>query len=173
MLARKIILGFGFAVLMPMLIHYGIDVFAPMPSWREEASSSHYQQLNRLREDERRATSDGERTRIRAQIDQLQNQQDARNTGRQAQQEQSGRIHFFVGAPLGILVTLLGSFVRAQAIGGGLMLGGIFTFTGGCAWYWADLSRPGRFAVLLVAFAVLLWVGYQRLAELKAPKGGA
>ena len=49
------------------------------------------------------------------------------------------------------------------------MLGGIFTFTGGCAWYWTDLSRQGRFLVLLVAFIVLLWIGYQRLSELKQP----
>jgi hypothetical protein len=165
MLARKLILGFGFAVLMPMLIHYGIDVFVPTPSWRHEPSAD-YQKIYRLREDEKRAASESERVKIRAQIDQLQSQQDARTTARQ---EQSGRIHFFVGAPIGIVVTLIGSFIRAQAIGGGLMLGGIFTFTGGCAWYWADLSRPGRFAVLLVAFVVLLWVGYQRLSELKQP----
>ena len=169
MLARKLILGFGFAVLMPMLIHYGIDVFVPMPSWRDQLRSD-YQQLSRLREDEKRVASDGERAKIRAQINQIESQREAQTTARQAQQEQAGRIHFFVGAPIGILITLLGSFIRAQAIGGGLMLGGIFTFTGGCAWYWADLSRPGRFLVLLVAFVVLLWIGYQRLSEFKRPE---
>lgn len=156
MLARKIILGFGFAVLMPMLIHYGIDTVAPSPD-----STAYYSELNRLRDAEKDATGI-EKARLRAQREQFE----GRHT---AQQNQSERVHFFVGAPLGILVTLLGSFIHAQAIGGGLMLGGIFTFTGGCAYYWADLSRPGRFCVLLVAFAVLLWIGYQRLSELKQP----
>jgi len=168
MLARKLILGFGFAVLMPMLIHYGIDVIVPMPSWREDLTT-HYEQTNRLRDQERRATSVAERAQVRAQLDQLESQRRTQATARGAQREQAGRIHFFVGAPLGILVTLVGSFVRAQAIGGGLMLGGIFTFTSGCIAHWADLSGPGRFAVLLVAFAVLLWIGYQRLSELKQP----
>ncbi len=161
MLARKIILGFGFAVLMPMLIHYGIDVFLPQTDWR-----AHYQELNRLRERENDAEAPAEKARLRA-------EREAYEQRHETQREQSGRIHFFVGAPIGILVTLIGSFVHAQAIGGGLMLGGIFTFTGGCAWYWADLSRPGRFAVLLVAFVVLLWIGYQRLSELRKPKPAA
>ncbi len=157
MLARKLILGFGFAVLLPMLIHYGIDVFVPGPSSRE-----YYQQQQDISERERAASGE-QKAALRAERKQLE-------AAHQLKEDRSERVHFFVGAPLGILVTLVGSFVRAQAIGGGLMLGGILTFTGGCAWYWADLSRPGRFLVLLVAFGVLLWIGYQRLAELQKPK---
>jgi hypothetical protein len=157
MLARKLILGFGFAALLPMLIHYGIDVFIPGPDRRQ-----YYQQQQDIREREQAASSE-QKAALRRERQQLED-------AHQAQEDRSGQIHFFVGAPIGILVTLVGSFVRAQAIGGGLMLGGIFTFTGGCAWYWADLSRPGRFLVLLVAFGVLLWIGYQRLAELQKPK---
>lgn len=157
MLARKIILGFGFAVLMPMLIHYGIDVFIPPVDTR-----AYYQELQRLREREEDAGDPAEKARLREERYSLEQRHETRN-------DRSGELHFFIGAPIGIVVTLVGSFVKAQAIGGGLMLGGIFTFTGGCAWYWADLSRQGRFLVLLVAFAVLLWIGYQRLSELKRP----
>ncbi len=157
MLARKLILGFGFAALLPMLIHYGIDVFVPRLDHRQ-----YYQQQQDISERERAASGE-QKAALRAERRQLE-------TAHQHQEDHSGQVHFFVGAPMGILVTLIGSFVRAQAIGGGLMLGGICTFTGGCAWYWADLSRPGRFLVLLVAFGVLLWIGYQRLAELQKPK---
>lgn len=157
MLARKIILGFGFAALMPMLIHYGIDVFVTPVD-----SRAHYEEVGRLREREEDTSDQLEKARLREERRALERRHEiSRN--------QSGQLHFFIGAPIGIVVTLVGSFVKAQAIGGGLMLGGIFTFTGGCAWYWADLSRQGRFLVLLVAFAVLLWIGYQRLSELKHP----
>ena len=156
MLARKLILGFGFAVLMPLLIHYGIETFSPAPErtdqWRERS---------RLQERMQEASGE-EKGQLRAELDRWDEAQAAR-------QQRSSRWHFYIGAPLGILVTLVGSFVTAQAIGGGLMLGGIFTFTGGCFWYWGDLSRVGRFGVLLAAFLVLLWIGYQRLAELKTP----
>src|SRR3989338_2480829 len=156
MLARKIILGFGFAILMPLLIHQGIEVVAPTSDSRQ-----HYRELDRLREEEREA-SGAAREALRSRREHIE-------TAEQARRDQSERIHFFVGAPVGIIVTLLGSFIRVQAVGGGLMLGGIFTFGGGCVYYWSDLSRGGRFSVLLVAFAVLLWIGYQRLSELKQP----
>ncbi len=156
MLARKIILGFGFAVLLPMLIHYGIEVFVPRPD-----TMQFYRRTGQLREQEN-AASGIEKARLKQQREQ-------REAANQIQLDQSGRIHFFVGVPLGILVTLLGSFIRVQAVGGGLMLGGIFSFTEGCSLYWTDLPPVGRFLVLLVAFGVLLWIGYQRLSELKQP----
>ena len=157
MLARKIILGFGFAVVVPLLVYYGVDIFYPAPDMKK-----HYEEMNRLEMEKLQDQSGTAKTQIQARRDGMQQAFDA-------QKEQSERVHFFIGAPLGILITLLGSFVRAQAIGGGLMLGGICTFTNGCYPYWTDLSRPGRFFILLVAFAVLLWIGYQRLAELKQP----
>ena len=44
------ILGFGFAVLMPMLIHYGIDVVTPPVE-----THRYYKELSTLREQERTA----------------------------------------------------------------------------------------------------------------------
>ena len=160
MLARKIILGFGFAILLPMLIQYGIEVIVPSPELRKQ-----YEEIARLRQQETALTSEAQAD-VRRQVETLERAQ-------QQQRLAASRAHFFVGAPLGILITLLGSFVRVQAIGGGLMLGGICTFTSGCAWYWGDLPRTGRFGVLLAAFVVLLWIGYQRLSDLKSPTKSA
>ena len=171
MLARKIILGFGFAVLLPLLIHYGIDVFVPeLTSWdQHNISSRYYGEQQRLRDTRDHAATPEERTRAQARLDRLEEQHDEDEQRFEAEKRASSRTNFFIGAPIGIVVTLLGSFIRVQAVGGGLMLGGIFTFIEGCFWYWTDLPRVGRFVVLLIAFAVLLWIGYQRLSELKQP----
>ena len=171
MLARKIILGFGFAVLMPVLIHYGIDMFAPRWNWKDfsKASALTQRQINELRRQERVAASEMEKTEIRRKTGRLEDQLAGQREGHEARQEQVNRVHFFIGVPLGIIVTLIGSFIRVQAIGGGLMLGGIFTFTNSCWGYWSDLPPVGRFFVLLVVFVELLWIGYQRLSELKQP----
>ena len=134
MLTWKIILGFGFAVLLPMLIHFGIEMFAPYPN-------SNYSEQHRL-------------------LSALM-------------RYRWSQIHFFVGVPIGTAMTLIGSLIRVQAVGSGLMLGGIFTFTTGCVMYWGHLSRIGRFLVLLIVFGVLLWISYQRLSELKQPKRSA
>jgi len=149
MLARKIILGFGFAVVLPLLVHYGIEAFHPSVPTPE---------VRRLRQREEQSTGD-EKV-------QLRDQQERMEAELRTQERASSRLHFFVGAPLGVAVTVVGSLVGAQAIGGGLMLGGIFTFSEGCFYRWADLEPVGRFLVLLVAFAVLPWIGWQRLHEL-------
>ena len=160
MLARKIILGFGFAAVLPLLVHYGIEAFhASIPSLETHA------EIARLRQREGEASGD-EQVQLR---DQREHMEEELST----QQRASSRLHFFVGAPLGIAVTVAGSLVGAPAIGGGLMLGGIFTFTEGCFYRWGDLEPVGRFLVLLVAFAVLLWIGYQRLHELTGARHAA
>ena len=168
MLARKIILGFGFAIVIPLLIHYGVELLLPAAGDREYAQS-HYRELRRLQRAEEYATAPAEKAKIQAQIDLLEQQQDAYESGREARSDQGHQYRFFIGVPLGIVAILIGSFVRVQAVGGGLMLGGIFTFTEGCYWYWTDLQRLGKFSVLLAAFVVLLWIGYQRFSELKQP----
>src|SRR3989442_11163704 len=147
MLAAKSILGFGFAAVLPVLVHYGIEAFhVAIPTLET------YEEIRRLRLREEQAAGD-EKVQLRDQRERME--ADLRTQGRA-----SSRLHFFVGAPLGIAVTVAGSLVGTPAIGGGLMLGGIFTFTEGCFYRWADLEPVGRFLVLLVAFAVLLWVGY-------------
>src|SRR5436190_20446868 len=153
--ARKIILGFGFAV-VPLLVHYGIEAFHPSVPTPE---------VRRLRLREEQATGD-EKVQLRDQRERMEAELGT-------QQRASSRLHFFVGAPLGIAVTVAGSLVGAPAIGGGLMLGGIFTFTEGCFYRWGDLEPVGRFLVLLVAFAVLLWIGYQRLHDLTGARHAA
>ena len=40
MLAKKIALGFGIAVILPMLIHYGVSTFSPAP--KEEDGNKCY-----------------------------------------------------------------------------------------------------------------------------------
>ena len=153
MLAQKISLRFGFAVVLPLLVHYGIEAFHPSVPTPES-----YDEVRRLRQREEQSTGD-EKVRLRDQRERMEAEL-------RTQERASSRLHFFVGVPLGVAVTVVGSLVGAQAIGGGLMLGGIFTFSESCFYRWADLEPVGRFLVLLVAFAVLLWIGWQRLLEL-------
>src|SRR5437879_6876074 len=149
MLARKIILGFGFAAVLPLLVHYGIEAFhssIPTPET--------YDEIRRLRQREEQAAGD-EKVQLRDQRERME-------ADLRAQERASSRLHFFIGAPLGIAVTVAGSLVGEPAIGGGVMLGGILTLTEGCCYCCGDLEPVGRFLVLLVAFAVLLWIGYPR-----------
>ena len=109
MLAQKIILGFGFAVVLPLLVHYGIEAFHPSVPTPES-----YDEVRRLRQREEQSTGD-EKVQLRDQRERMEAEL-------RTQERASSRLHFFIG----------GSLVGAQAIGGGLMLGGIFTLSPRC-----------------------------------------
>lgn len=110
MLAKKFALGFGIAIILPMVIYYGVSTFSPAPKWND-----YYL--------------------------------------------------FYVAVPLGIFAILFGAFSPIQAIGTGLMFGGIFTLTEGYFCYWSELQDWMRFLSLLIAFVVLIYIGYRKLAK--------
>jgi hypothetical protein len=140
--------------LVPLLVHYGIDVFAAFPDQRE-----YWKRKNDLHVNQR-ATSGDSLEDLRHRESQLDDEYNWKSRA-------ASRVHFFVEAPIGIAVTLIGPFVSVPAIGGGLMLGGMFTFSDGCFWHWDQLPAVGRFIVLMAAFFVLIWIGYQRLSDLR------
>ena len=154
MLARKLILGFGIAIVVPMVIHYGVGLFTEWPDFTEMA---------RLRQEQRNAPNE-DRAELQERIEELQETVDA-------QRKRWSWNHFVVGVPLGIAVMIGGSFVAIPVIGEGLMLGGIFAFSSGCYWYWSDLPPVGRFLMMLLALAGLVWMSYRDLDALKASKG--
>jgi hypothetical protein len=134
MLAKKIALGFGIAVVFPMLIHYGVSTFVPSPKWQDYQVPGLYDPRASLEE--------------RAQL----------------QGEQQKKQHLFaVAVPLGLIALLVGAFLRLPAIGTGLMFGGIFSICDGYFNYWSELADVLKFVSLLVAFALLIFLGYHRL----------
>ena len=72
---------------------------------------------------------------------------------------------FIVAVPIGIAAIIVGALASIQAIGTGLMFGGIFTVMDGYCWYWSELQDWMRFLSLLAAFVVLIFIGYRKLAK--------
>src|SRR5213083_2903583 len=89
MLAQKIILGFGFAVVLPLLVHYGIEAFHPSVPTPES-----YDEVRRLRQREEQSTGD-EKV-------QLRDQREGMGAGPPTQGRASSPLHFSVAAPLGV-----------------------------------------------------------------------
>ena len=47
MLAKKFALGFGIAIILPMLVHYGVSTFSPRPNWRNYYIEDYYQKYEK------------------------------------------------------------------------------------------------------------------------------
>ena len=93
--------------------------------------------------------------------------------GRAAEKQEERRIlekrfqqHLFaVAVPLGLVALLVGAFLRLPAMGTGLMFGGIFSICDGYFNYWSELADVLKFVSLLIAFILLLFLGYRRLEK--------
>jgi hypothetical protein len=150
---KKFALAFGIAIILPMMLNYGASTIAPKPQRGEYDFSA---MLDSMAE-----KNTEKRNQIRAE---KQKKTEERN--------QILRRHektvFFISVPMGILAIILGAFLAAKAIGGGLIFGGIFSICNGYANHWSNLSNGLRFVSLLVAFVVLVFVGYKKI-ESRSP----
>src|SRR4051794_5656627 len=122
MIAKKIALGFGIAVVFPMLIHYGVSTFVHSPKWDEYQVQGIFDSGGPPQEKAQR------------QVEQQQKQREYKATEKHFQQ------HLFAFAvPLGLVALLVGAYLRLPAIGTGLMFGGIFSTCDGYFNYWSEL----------------------------------
>ena len=148
MLARKIILGFAISILVPLALHYALELMQPSPNWSDATT-----EIARARERETGASAE-EAARLRA--DREHREDELRDRERAAAQ-----LHFFGSVPIGLLVMLLGWFVRRQPLGEGFLMGGLLSFTDGCYGSWQDVPAAGRVATMAAALLVSVVIAYR------------
>tara|TARA_B100000315_G_scaffold253594_1_gene292700 strand:+ start:228 stop:686 length:459 start_codon:yes stop_codon:yes gene_type:complete len=148
MLAKKFALGFGLAIILPMMIHYGVSTFVEQPKWGDYQIRDYYQR--------HKDASPEEKKELQAKRDRLHDE-------RKVKEKHFQKYLFFAAIPLGITAIIIGAFLPIQAIGTGLMFGGIFSVCDGYINYWSELSDGLRFISLVFAFIVLIVIGYKKL----------
>ncbi len=150
MLAKKFALGFGIAIIFPMLVHYGVSTFSPAPKWNERYKYYSHEEYQKATPEQKAK---------------IEKDRKIAEENWKAKEKAFQSNLFFVAVPAGILAIIVGVFSPIQAIGTGLMFGGIFTLTEGYMCYWSELQDWMRFLSLLTAFIVLIIVGYRKLAK--------
>ena len=150
MLAKKFALGFGIAVLFPLTVHYAVKTFSPAPIWEDYQIPHYYERHQKASQEEQTN---------------LEEQQDEMNKKRRQHEKHFQKRLFFVTTPLGITAIILGSLIAVQAVGSGLMFGGIFCLIDGYVNYWSELPDSMRFVSLLAALVVLLVIGFKKFNE--------
>jgi hypothetical protein len=148
MLARQIAIGFGIAVIFPLLVYYGVSIFHPAPNRQSFFPITTPLPTNATPE-QRKEYADEQR-----------NRQETYN----AAAKDFARTLVIVSTPSGIAAILVGAYLTIHAIGTGLIFGGIFTVAWGYFGYWQYLDDWVRFVSLLAGFAVLVFVGYRHIA---------
>jgi len=145
MLAKKIALGFGIAIVFPMMVHFGVSTFVKEPQLKDYYGCY----LEYGGQPSPQAVADMQNKRVLF----------------EDQQKVYQRALFSIAIPVGLFVIILGAMLPIPSIGTGLMFGGLFSVLDGYFNYWTELPDWARFVSLLLAFIVLLWVGFRKLAK--------
>ena len=148
MLAKRFAVGFGIAIILPIMVYYGVSTISPKVRWQDYQIEDYH---TRYKE-----ADDTQKKVLRAEQKELE-------TKRRAHYKRFETHLFYVAVPVGIAAIIAGSVLSIQSIGAGLIFGGIFTITEGYCHYWSELGDGMRFLSLLVAFGLLIFVGYTKL----------
>ena len=70
---------------------------------------------------------------------------------------------FIIAGIIGIIVIIIASILHLTSVSSGLLGGGVLTVIFGTITYWSDLADWGRFIILGIALAVLIWIGYTKI----------
>jgi hypothetical protein len=151
MLARQIAIGFGIAIIFPLLVYYGVSTFYPGPKVQSLIATTMLPPTATV--DERKEYADQQRQR-----------QEAYNKAAR----EFARILIVVSTPLGLAAILSGAYLTFLSVGTGLIFGGIFTVAWGYWSYWSYLDDGVRFVSLLAGFGILLFVGIRRTTRTNA-----
>ena len=159
--AKHAAVALGLAVILPMLLYYGVATFEPPPE-----HDAYFTAVPKplLPEDE------GERAR---QLEEQRARMEQERKAFDAARQDFSRTLFFIAAPLGVLAILAGGFITLPAVGTGLILGGVANLVMGYGQYWDHLEHWMRFVSLLVAFLVLIGVAWRRFGRSKGETGEA
>ncbi len=111
MLARQIAIGFGIAIIFPLLVYYGVSTFHPAPKTQDFYRTNCVFPGGGTAE-ERRDCAEKQRQ-----------EREAYSAAAKA----FARVLVMVATPLGVAAILIGAYLGLYAIGTGLILGGIFT----------------------------------------------
>ena len=145
-------IAMGIAILLPMLVLYGVKTLSPPPEWEDFHSRELYEEPSPEK------ITPEEKTEI------ARKQQEA-SAKLDAARRQHQMHLFFTAVPVGLIAIIAGTFIRVPALGPGMVFGGVFTLIEGYLFNWEELSDPIKFVSLLIALIVLGITAYRRLGS--------
>src|SRR5438045_6180338 len=147
MLALQLVIGVGIALLFPMLIFYGIATVRPPP--KSSDFISNYANI----------PANASEANVQAERDRKERERQVWLKARVSY----AKILFTIMSPVGVAAMLGGYLLGINAIGIGLLTGGILCAVWGYAGYWNALEQWMRFASILAGLLMLLYIGIRYL----------
>lgn len=147
-------IAMGIAILLPMMVIYGVKTFSPPPEWEDYHTRELYEKPA------------GEKITSEEKTEIARERREASEKFSAARKQHQMHL-FFTAVPVGLIAIIAGTFIRVPALGPGMVFGGVFTLVEGYLFNWQELSDPIKFVSLLIALIVLGVTAYRRLGSLE------
>ena len=153
MRARLFALGFAVAILFPVAAHFTIYMFSPPPKEEDYGLGTYSYQV------ESQSGTKEERLAKAKEEDQKQKAFDAAN-------KREARTLFYGIYPIALAALIVGTFLRAAAVGTGLIFAGILCLADSCYSSWDIVPGWVSLGSVILATLIVLVIGiaYERRA---------
>lgn len=173
---QQVILALAIAIVLVAFVMYGISVIYEKPDWEDYCPEKlHRKQYT----DQASCESAGglwseDRTRPCPEgVECPQGWCDATYTCRkeyESVREVYERNVFFVAAPIGLAVLIIGLLLRLAAVSAGISIGGVVLIAIAVIRYWNELGKYVRLLLLGALLVILIWLAYKRFGNKKGGK---
>jgi hypothetical protein len=72
---------------------------------------------------------------------------------------------FFILAPIGLVLIILGIYLAIDYMAAGLMFAGLITLIWATVIYFSEMTKIGRALVILVELLIIMWLGYKKIGN--------
>lgn len=160
---KNIVLGIAILILTIFVTVYGISTVFPEPKYEDFCPQVTTQEY--IDNEARCLELGGQWTEYSPKpVDNLEGYCDRDFTCRQTYEdaaEKRDRNAFLLALPIGIAIIAIGAwFFGLEAVGAGLMGGGIGTLIYGAGGYWRYTENWARFLISLVGLVLIIWFSY-------------
>ncbi len=154
-MVKRFALSLVIAILFPMLIHFGARVLAP--PFPVTNYPIYQQSFN--------ANAQESKEKFTAYQTKMKQAMTDNTTLMKIYTNKLAKIALFFMIPMGFVAVLIGILLRIEAIGSGLMLGGILTIIDGYITYMPSSTPLGNFITLLFIFIVVIVFAWKSLGN--------
>ena len=162
---RNLVLGIGILILTMFVVVYGISTFYPSPEYEdycdELRTAGIIENQEKCEDLGGRWTDEGIIKPVEGNITGYCDRDYTCRQNYEEAQETRSKSVFIIAIPLAILLIALGAFVfHLDAVGLGLMFGGVGTLIYGAGGYWRYSDNLFKFIISLTGLAVLIFLAY-------------
>ena len=171
---KNTILGIAIALVLVLFIGYGINTFYEEPEYDDYCDESLYKVRIDNEEECIKIGGQWTLTPIRPVLEEknetiIEGYCEQDYTCRkeyESVREIYNRNVFVIAIVLGLIALLVGGIkLKLASVSSGIMGGGVLTIVYGTLRYWGNLADVGRFIILGLVLAILIWIGYKKFRK--------